>query len=218
VNWPTWTSDDGRIRLINADCAEVLPTLTGIDAVVTDPPYGLGDLMEAGEGNEWSGGFAEAPVWDTQTVAPEIICGLPRFGECIIWGGNYYPLPPVRGWLSWDKKQEHTSGHFELAWTNLNIPNRVFRLSRVEAYSRMNKQHPTQKPVALIEWCLSFLPDCQMVCDPFGGSMTTAVACVRLDRSCVCIERDPGYFAQGIKRMEREYKRTELFNAQEAIA
>lgn len=189
----------GPCTLWLGDCRDILPTLEGVDAVVTDPPYGLGDRMESGAG-EWSKGWNEAPAWDRETVAG-LVEMLEPFRQVIVWGGNYYPFPPARGWLVWDKCQEHTSGHGELAWTNLDLPVRTFRLSRVEAYSRMNKQHPTQKPVRLMSWCLSFLLEAKVVCDPFAGSGTTGVACVKAGKQCVLIERDPGYFEIACRRI-----------------
>jgi site-specific DNA-methyltransferase (adenine-specific) len=206
-----WTSPDGTIRLWNRDCLDVLPGLEGVDAVVTDPPYGLGDRMRAGDGNEWSKGFTDAPEWDSSTIEglPELIAG---FSRAIVWGGNYYELPPQRGWLIWDKKQEHTSGHAELAWTNLDQPIRTFRLSRVEAYSRMNKQHPTQKPVSLLEWCVGFIPDGATVADCCMGSGTTGIACYRTRRPFVGIEKNAACFATAVKRFEEELARFPLLD------
>jgi site-specific DNA-methyltransferase (adenine-specific) len=191
-----------NVTLHHGDCLEFLKTLPAgrVDAVVTDPPYGLGQRMKSGGSGEWSKGWTEAPEWDS-TVANGIaeIVGAGR--QAIIWGGNYYPLAPMRGWLVWDKMQVHTSGHAELAWTTLDQPVRTFRLSRVEAYSRMNKQHPTQKPIKLMEWCLSFLPEGCTVLDPFMGSGTTGVACVNTGRNFIGCEIDKGYFDIASKRI-----------------
>ncbi len=206
-----WTTEDGSIRLLLGDCLEILPGLGKVDCVVTDPPYGLGDRLDSSETGEWSKGFSVAPSWDRETIDAGFICSLARLPECIIWGGNYYPLPPMRGWLSWDKKQEHTSGHFELAWTNLDIPNRVFRLSRVESYSRMDKQHPTQKPLSLMEWCVA--KTCgQTILDPFMGSATTGVACIRLGRRFIGIEKEPKYFEIAKRRIRDELDKTRLID------
>ena len=112
-------------------------------------------------------------------------------------------MKPQRGWLIWDKMQEHSSGHAELAWSNLDIPVRTFRLSRVEAYSRMDKQHPTQKPVSLMQWCIGFTKG-ETILDPYCGSGTTGIACIRSGRKFIGIEKDPKHFATARDRIERE--------------
>jgi DNA modification methylase len=174
------------------DLLRSLPA-NSIDAVVTDPPYGLGKRWNGGSSYGWKVDRQEAQSWDSAPLL-DLSPLLTIAKYVIIWGGQYYPLPPARGWLIWDKKQEHTTGHAELAWTNLDQPIRTFRMSRVEAYSRMNKQHPTQKPVALMDWCLSFLPEDCTVLDPFMGSGTTGVACVKTGRNFIGIEKEQAYF------------------------
>lgn len=196
--------------LINGDCLEAMRTLE-VDApiaILTDPPYGLGDRMKSGASAQWAKNgrnWQKPPAWDAQIA--EGVERLPQHGPCIIWGGNYYQLPPTRAWLIWDKKQEHSSGHAELAWTNLDQPIRTFRMSRIEAYGRMNKQHPTQKPVELMVWCLSFLPKDYVILDPFMGSGTTGVACVRTGRDFVGMELDPDYYAIAVARVQAEQEK-----------
>ena len=189
------------ITIYHGDCREILPALPKVDLVLTDPPYGLGDRLEGGSG-EWSGGFGEgAPGWDTQTCEDGILLAVPLGSKAIVWGGNYYPLPICRGWLAWDKMQNHSSGHFELAWTNLDIPTRSFRLSRVEAYSRMGKQHPTQKPVSLLKWCCGLAGDPNTILDPFMGSGTTLVAAKLEGRKAIGIELEEKYCEIAAKRL-----------------
>ena len=193
-----------NITIYHGDCRDILPTLPKVDLVLTDPPYGLGDKLDGSGNGEWSTHFGNgAPEWDKKIV--EGVEKLPSFStHTIIWGGNYYPLPPTRSWLIWDKMQEHTSGHAELAWTNLDIPIRIFRLSRVEAYSLMNKKHPTQKPEKLLTWCISFCPDAQTILDPFMGSGTTLRACKDLGRKGIGIEIEEKYVEIAIKRLRQE--------------
>ena len=136
---------------------------------------------------------------------------LANFPYSIIFGGNYYQLPPVRGWLIWDKMQEHTSGHAELAWSNLDLPVRVYRLSRIEAYSAMNKQHPTQKPVSLMKWCLGFIPENFTIFDPFMGSGSTGVAAIELWRKFIGCEINPEYYAIAEKRIKSAVFQPSLF-------
>lgn len=160
----------GNQRLILGDCLQVMPTLGKVDAVVTDPPYGIG--------------IADNPVrqkharkdWDTEAVGEghlQVIRDISS--EQIIWGGNYFGLPPSRGFLVWDKKQPEnfSLAMCEQAWWSRDTNAKVFSKS-VLGYE---KHHPTQKPVALMEWCLGFLPDARTILAPFMGSGTTLVAC-----------------------------------------
>jgi DNA modification methylase len=138
--------------------------------------------------------------WDASiaTGLSEIV-GRARFA--IVWGGHYYNLPPNRGWLVWDKiVRKFSSGHCELAWTNLDQPVRAFNFSHGQLATE-GKVHPTQKPLKLMEWCLSFLPEGVTVLDPFMGSGTTGVACINTGRNFIGIERDPGYFAIAERRI-----------------
>lgn len=218
--WPEWTSPDGRIRLINADCLEVRDSLQ-FDAILTDPPYGLGEKWNGGGGgrlSSWRFAQDEAKAWDMSTVGG--VEDLPQLAEeVVIWGGNYYRLPPSRCWLLWDKKQPDTwtTGQAELAWTNLDRPVRAFRFAQCELANEGYKHHPTQKPIALFKWCMKWIEG-QTILDPFAGSCTTAIACIRTDRRCICIEKESKYWQIGIERCKREYARTALFNEQEACA
>jgi len=199
----------GPCRLIQGDCMEVLPLIGKVDAVVTDPPYGLGEKWSGGGGSKrssWRFDPSEAKEWDSAVVAdllPIVAAGR----KAIIWGGHLYPLPPSRGWLLWDKKQsgDWTTGHAELAWTNLDQPVRAFRMSQVEAHTNMHKEHPTQKPTPLIKWCLSFIQDAKTILDPFMGSGTTGVACIQTGRRFIGIEKEPKYFDIAVKRIQRAW-------------
>ena len=191
-----------RVELHLGDCLDVLRSLPDglVDAVVTDPPYGLGD--------RWRGGTKKWPLadngrgvrWDRAAVdgLPEIVA---RFRYAIVWGGQYYGLPPSRGWLVWDKLvRKFSSGHCELAWTNLDQPVRAFNYSHGQLANE-GKEHPTQKPLPLMKWCLSFLPEGCTVFDPFMGSGTTGVACVHTGRNFIGCEIDPKYHAIALRRI-----------------
>lgn len=225
MTWPEWTSPDGRIRLINADCLEVLP-LVEFDCVVTDPPYGMNATtanMNRGNSNcRWALPTAKSawPTggndWDSQ--APAIVTSLPErtTGGCIIWGGQFFHLPVNRCWLVWNKIiRNWQSSVCELAWTDLDAPVDAFDYSHGQL-AHEGKVHPTQKPEPLIEWCVNKTTG--VILDPFAGSCTTAIACIRTDRRCICIEKEERYWRIGIERCEREYKRTVLFNEQEAVS
>jgi site-specific DNA-methyltransferase (adenine-specific)/modification methylase len=205
----------GDATLYLGDCMEILPTLPKVDAVVTDPPYGLGEKWSGGGGSKrssWRFDPSEAKGWDSAVVAdllPIVAAGR----KAIIWGGHLYPLPPSRGWLLWDKKQsgDWTTGHAELAWTTLDQPVRAFRMSQAEAHTNMHKEHPTQKPLALMLWCLEQVKDSRTILDPFAGSATTGVACAQLGRKFIGIEREPKYFDIACRRIEQAYAQGQLF-------
>ena len=198
----------GDCTLYLGDCRDILPTLGPVDAVVTDPPYGLGDKMQGGT---WGLKRADdMKVWDAVTPTKAVL-GLLELGPCIIWGGNYYPLPPSRGWLAWVKPDAPpTLGQFELAW--MSIDHRAKLLSHsINQNSREGNGHPTEKPLRLMKWCLGFVPEAQTILDPFMGSGTTGVACAHLGRSFIGIEREPSYFDIACRRIEEAYRQPRLF-------
>ena len=200
----------GNCELWHGDCREVLPLLPPVDLVLTDPPYGIGFAAQPGNYRRKAGQAPEK--WDDETP-PDWLFGLLREKSAtqIIWGGNYYPLPPSRGWLSWFKPDGPPSyGHFELAWTSLDMVCKQFERSR-GGEKKDQEAHPTQKPLALMRWCLSLAPDAQTVCDPFLGSGTTGVACAEMGLQFVGIERERKYFDIACKRIEQAYAQPRLF-------
>ncbi len=200
------------ITIYHGDCREVMPSLglvpkaSGV-VVLTDPPYGLGDLWNGGGGGEkssWTFAASEAQGWDGTTADTALRMVTDLCVPSIVWGGNYYPLPCQRRWLVWDKKQndEWTTGQAELAWTNLGGTVRVFRMAQCE-YANEGKDHPTQKPRALISWCFKWLPD-GLALDPFMGSGTTLVAAKSLGRKAIGIEIEERYCEIAAKRLAQE--------------
>jgi site-specific DNA-methyltransferase (adenine-specific) len=207
----------GDATLYQGDCLEIMPTLDKVDCVVTDPPYGLGDKWKGGAGGKkssWKIPQGEAMAWDMKRPSGAV-WAMMNADNRIIWGGNYFAdqLPPARGWLVWDKKQRGTwtTGHTELAWTDIDQPIRAYSLSQVEAHTGMDKQHSAQKPIQIMLWCLGFVPDAQTILDPFMGSGTTGVACAKLGRKFIGIELDPGYFDIACKRIQQAYDQPDLF-------
>jgi DNA modification methylase len=197
----------GDCTLYLGDCREILPLLPKVDAVVTDPPYGIGEKMQGGT---WGAAqkYDDFRRWD---VAPEagflsdVVSVAPR---SIIWGGNYFGLPPGRCWLAWDKcNAVPTMADLELAWTNLDKPAKRISLP-VGSHA---SGHPTEKPLALLRWCLGFVPDARTILDPFMGSGTTGVACVKLGRKFIGIEIEPKYFDIACKRIEKAYAQPDFF-------
>lgn len=209
----------GNATLYLGDCRDILPTLPKVDAVITDPPYGLGDKWQGGGGSgktSWAFDPSEARGWDGETV--DAVQDLPSLApEVIVWGGNYYALPPQRCWLIWDKKQNDawTTGQAEMAWSNLDRPIRVFRFAQCEQASEGEKYHPTQKPLALMAWCLKWVKG-HTILDPFMGSGTTGVAALQLGRSFIGIEREPKYFDIACRRIEQAHAQGQLFKPTQA--
>jgi DNA modification methylase len=209
----------GDATLYLGDCSEILPTLDKVDAVVTDPPYGIGE--SAGK-NKSRGNLAVAKDygdddWDISPISDELIKSVIGAGRnAIVFGGNYYAMPPTKCWLIWDKENgENDFADAELAWTNLN---KAVRLRRYmwNGMLRANKEprgdHPTQKPIGIMEWCISHLPEgTQTILDPFMGSGTTGVACMNLQRKFIGIEREQKYFDIACKRIEQAQKQERLF-------
>jgi site-specific DNA-methyltransferase (adenine-specific) len=200
----------GNATLYLGDCAEILPTLGRVGAVITDPPYGLGDKLHRPGPGKWSKLYMDgAPAWDRQTH-PAVVDLPAKADVCVIWGGNYYPLPPSGGWLVWDKiVRQFSSGHGELAWTNIDQPLRAFNYAHAQLASE-GKEHPTQKPLPLMEWCIEQAGRPASILDPFMGSGTTGVAAVRMGLSFVGIERDPSYFAIACRRIEDAQRQAPL--------
>lgn len=203
----------GDARLYLGDCREILPTLGKVDAVVTDPPYGIlsitGDAVKGRVKPKW-GMWGDGREWDA-AISGALPMALARSPHAIVWGGNYYDLPPRRGWLIWDKiVRNFSSGHVEMAWTTIEQPTRAFSYSHGELANE-GKEHPTQKPVPLMEWCLGFLPNAQTILDPFMGSGTTGVACAKLGRKFIGVEIEEKYFNIAVKRITDAYRQKDLF-------
>lgn len=202
------------MKLILGDCLEVMKTLLdkSVDAVITDPPYGIADIWNGGSGHGW--GVADAAKdkrnrWDIRPNK-EVLGNLLRVGKkVVIWGGNYFELPISRGWLVWNKPERgFTLAEAELAWTSEEFPIRVFDCVR----SDRDRIHPTQKPIELITWCVNkFSKAGDTILDPFMGSGTTGVACVQTGRDFIGIEIDPGYFAIAEKRIQEAQAQGKLF-------
>ena len=195
--------EDDAVTIYHGDCGDLIDGLD-FDVIVTDPPYGLGRLLGGGH-QEW--GMHRAPgghAWDSW--APEIVGTFPnRATHCVVWGGNYFDLPPRRGWLVWDKVvREFSSGHCELAWTTFDQPIRAFNYANGQLATE-GKMHPTQKPLRLMSWCLSFLPDGpSVVLDPFMGSGTTLRAAKDRGMRAIGIELDEAYCEIAARRCAQE--------------
>mgnify|MGYP003115125547 FL=1 len=190
----------GNHRLLCGDSTNILHVekLTDsrkIDAIITDPPYGINaNKQTLGTGKKQ---FYRGNDWDSER--PDI-SWIQAFAPIqIIWGGNYFTdiLPPTNNWLCWHKKNDGLSfSEFEMAWTNLGKNCRILS----HHWGGEQKIHPTQKPSAVIEWCLSFTQG--TVFDPFAGSGTILIAAERLKRQAFLMELDPKYCDVIVKRWE----------------
>lgn len=201
----------GDATLYLADCMDVLPTLPKVDAVITDPPYGV--LAETGSaatrrsgGNKDNGHIA----WDIAPSAPLVDMIVSSAPIQAIWGGCHLPLPPTLGYLIWDKQIDGLNfGEAEYCWTNQKFAPRIFRYRAVGIDG--GKVHPTQKPEALMRWCIERVGDPKTILDPFMGSGTTGVAAIQLGRKFIGIEREPKYFDIACKRIEQAAAQGKLF-------
>lgn len=195
----------GNCRLILGDCREIIPNLGRFDAVVTDPPYGIGiaanPVRQAHSKKDWD----SDPIDDSEI---QIMIGCSK--EQIIWGENYFRLSPSRGFIIWDKKQpkDFSLAMCEFAYWSRDTNAKIFRYS-VTSYA---KEHPTQKPVELMQFCLDLLGG-GTVLDPYMGSGTTLVACATRGLTGVGVERDPEYFETACRRVEDAYRQPDLFVA-----
>ena len=192
----------GDATLYLGDCLEVLPTLGRFDACVTDPPYGI-----YAHGGKW--GKKSELHWDR--AAPNIGAIFEHSDQQAIWGGNYFMLLPSRGWLVWHKRDSVPSAaDVELCWTSKDMNARLIDQT-IAATNAERWGHPTQKPLAVMRWTLSFFPEAASVLDPFMGSGTTGVACAQLGRKFIGIEIEPKYFDIACRRIEQAYAQGKLF-------
>ena len=205
----------GDATLYLGDCREILPTLGKVDAVVTDPPYGIGWMTPCSPKRPKSGWTVHG---DDQPFDPSPWLQWP----CVLWGANHYAsrLPNAAGWLVWDKRHNMPSNDqsdVELAFCNVGGSARIFRKTWNGGGSLLAENgperaiHPTQKPVAVMAWCMGFLPDAETILDPFMGSGTTGVAAIKLGRKFVGIEIEPKYFDIACRRVEEAWKQPRLF-------
>ena len=224
----------GDATLMLGDCREILPTLGKVDAVVTDPPYGI-DIAAAptvgATGRNANGHRLGARSvtqysvsnWDQVGLTSEQWAAISACADnWIVWGGNHlaHVLGPSAGVLVWDKKcqdgWDDTFSEMEIAWCSTLTRAKGFRhrwagaIRASEHYANV-RQHPTQKPIALMEWCLGYVPSAATILDPFMGSGTTGVAALKLGRRFVGIEIEPRYFDIACKRIEEAWKQPRLF-------
>lgn len=194
----------GNATLYLGDCRAILPTLPKVDAVVTDPPYGIGATTQTlGKGKkEFHRG-----EWDKER--PDIRWIPTHAAWWCVWGGNYFAdqLPITNDILVWHKLNDGRSfSECEFAWTNSGKQSRI----KQHHWSGEEKEHPTQKPDGVMRWCVGLF-DAEIILDPFMGSGTTGVACMNLGRKFIGIEIEPKYFEIACRRIEDAQRQGRMF-------
>jgi len=192
-------AEDG-ITIYHGDCREILPSLGIFDALVTDPPYGIGWASEPTKWRRRAGHVAEA--WDDER--PGFLREIIEHGRYqIVWGGQYFELPVSRGWLCWIKPDAPPSmGSFELAWTNLDRPCASITHS-ISATNPERNGHPSQKPMNVMKWALKQLPTFAHLLDPFAGSGTTLQAAKQFGVDAVGVEIEERYCEIAANRLRQ---------------
>lgn len=209
-----------RWTVLHGDCNDLLPGIGAVDAVVTDPPYGVGENAHRIASRTKLASTTDYGdfEWDAEPASPSAISAtLSAAPKCIVWGGNYFNVPPARGWLVWDKQNSGNFADCELAWTNLKMSVRIFRhtwngMIR-EGEWRGPRVHPTQKPRELMSWCMSHLrlaPN-SLILDPFCGSGTTGVAAMIAGHRFIGIEREAQYVEIARRRIADAAAQGNLF-------
>lgn len=189
--------EDG-ITIYHGDCREILPTFPdqSFDLVLTDPPYGVNMLRGDSK-------IKERITGDDIRLDLSWVSAYPA----IVWGGNQFchQLPISGGWLVWYKYAPDMAHHSqaELAWSNVTRTVRHYSQQFTGFMCAIDgsKQHPTQKPVDLMKWCIGFQLDAAIILDPFMGSGTTLVAAKQLGRKAVGIEIEEKYCEIAVKRL-----------------
>jgi DNA modification methylase len=203
---------DEYVTLYCAECEELLPELEHHDLLLTDPPYGNGsayDHSDEARRLRAKKGFKEylEVNWDNEPISDDLLKAcIDKADKQIIFGGNYYKLPPSRCWLVWDKESTAYFADAELAWTNLEGAVRLKRYlwnGCMKEHPEM-RFHPTQKPLAIMSWCLEHAgAEVRSVLDPFTGSGTTLVAAKLRNLKATGIEREEQYCEIAAKRLEQ---------------
>lgn len=210
----------GAARLILADCRDVLPIEA--DAVISDPPYGMNWNTDSTRFTGGNNGKKRGPGvndyakihHDDESFDPSLWLG---YAAVVLFGSNHFAERlPVGTTLVWIKRLDPAFGSFlsdaELAW--MKGGNGVYcRRDTSMNGETTTRQHPTQKPVGIMAWCMdrAKVPEGATVLDPYMGSASTGIACLRTGRKFIGIEKDPVHFEGAVKRIERELAQARLF-------
>lgn len=203
------------------ECERIMPMLE-VDAVVTDPPYGIGEARKDHQSRNRPG--MSSPVyergdWDDKPASEAALYLMRHISKTqVIFGGNFYALPPAKCWLVWDKVNgESDWADAELAWTNINGAVRLIRHQWAgmlrDSERNVSREHPTQKPVAVMAWAIdkAKLQPNSLILDPYMGSGTTGVAALRAGHRFIGIERHEPYFNVACERVANAQRQEKLF-------
>ena len=207
----------GDATLYLGDCMEILPTLGKVDAVITDPPYGInenskkvasrGKLAKAKDYGDFD--------WDKSPPPNELIELIrTKAKHQAFFGGYYFALPPTSCWLVWDKLNgDNDFADCELCWTNWSkaVRRLQWRWNGMIRQGNEERFHPTQKPLEVMKWVITLCPKSDTILDPFMGSGTTGVAAIQMGRKFIGIEREPKYFDIACERIEAASKQVDMF-------
>jgi DNA modification methylase len=212
----------GDCRLILGDCRKVLPGIGPIDAIVSDPPYGVAFSMGGGTGSRFAGRrmVGDQAPFDPAFLFPPAPWGWQPPPRVILFGADHYArrLPADGTYHVWDKDPKGRSARdsfsdVEIVWTSWKRHAEVFPFlwkgCSKDGREQGRRVHATQKPIAVMEWCLAMLPKARAgtILDPFMGSGTTLVACARQGRAGIGIEIERDYFETAVRRVTEEYDR-----------
>lgn len=211
-----FTLGDLSATLYLGDCREIAPTLQGVDAVISDPPYGIA-YKHSGAGTTQAARLrgSRGIIGDDQPFDPAPWLG---YDNVLLWGADHFRLrlPNSGRFLAWNKLADvapwDSFSDVEFAWHSGAGASRIFSMMwKGMACDKRGengglREHPTQKPIRLMTWCLDVakVPIGATVLDPFMGSGTTGIACLRTGRNFIGIEKDPRHFATAVARIERE--------------
>lgn len=217
MNLPYKKETIGNQTLYLGDCMDILSTLGKVDAVVTDPPYGISYKSPSGKGRTNRGDYAIIEG-DTFPFDPSPFID---FDEVILFGANHYAdkLPTSAKWLVWDKRAGMTSNNnsdCELAWCknggSARLITHLWNGMLKDSERDQLRVHPTQKPIAVMRWCIEQITSQpQVILDPFMGSGTTLVACQQMGRHGIGIEIDLQYFDIACERVHNAWKQPDMF-------
>ena len=210
----------GSLDLRLADCMDVMAGFADghFDLAIVDPPYGIGSRIAQGTNANHLATRGKASLlyknnpFDHAPPPDEYFAELRRVSKHqIIWGGNYFNLPPHRGFIFWDKVNDlPTMSDGEMAWTSFDKPARKIQIRKAGSEPII---HPTQKPVRLYNWLLAtYAKPGQRVLDTHMGSGSVAIACHYYGAYLTACEIDPDYYAAALERIERETRQLDLYS------
>lgn len=201
-----------NIKLYNADCMEVMKDIPDkyFELALIDPPYGIDDKFKGGKTGKMN--FNEVVEKDWDKVPPmEYWDELFRVSKNqIVWGGNYFPLPPSRCFIVWDKQisEDFSLAMAELAWTSFDKLAKIFKMPT----PKDGKIHPTQKPVRLYKWLLkNYAKQGDKILDTHFGSLSIGIACHDLGFELTACELDKDYYEAGKKRLKQHQSQLTIF-------